>query len=307
MHIGSLVIKGDNERLTHDLPSGSHLRITVHQDESREVKCVAYVELLDDEFDGVITKEGFAIDANSVSTRFTAAKSVLEEAKKLQAEFPTPGLDEKFKIIDDLKTVDEIAKEAGRAEQGEKDALYRAYRRVLELAGALQIISDAQTEAHNRRHIAHLKQAVRDQEVKDLDAIEAEFTRAVREKDRKQFSKTQEALAELDQRVRVRPYFDVLIDLMAESGQRVSARQGQIFKEAEALIERLNAKGGIASLSSSDLAELEALHKQFIENYPDLQERRQKWFAEQGDRQPTESLRDRLGDGLRKADTSRNY
>jgi molecular chaperone DnaK len=303
VHVATLTIHGNNEKLTRDLPEGSHLQITVYQDESRKVNCVAFVELLDDEFEGLASGDSFGIDIKTVTDKFEAARAALEDAQTLQREYPTAGVDGKLKMITDLKTVEEIAKEVERAGQGEKDALYRAYRRVLELAGALQIVFGMQTEAHTRRHIAQLRKVVKDQEVKDLDAIEAEFTRTVREKTDARHSATRDALADLDQRVRVRPYFDVLIDLISESGQRVTARQHDVFKDADALIKRIDDKGGISSLTPSDLAELEAMHKRFIENYPDLFEKRQKWFSEQtpGD------IRNRLGDGLRKAESARNY
>ncbi|HNQ87732.1 MAG TPA: Hsp70 family protein [Verrucomicrobiota bacterium] len=276
VHIGSLVIKGDNERLTHDLPAGSRLRITVHQDESRAVHCVAYVDLLDDEFEGEITREGFEIDSKSVAARFATATAALEDARALDREYPTPGVDQRLRIIDELKVVEEIAKETERAQQGEKDALYRAYRRVLELAGALQIIAEAQTEAHGRRHIGRLRQAVRDKEAQDLDAVEAEFDRAVREKDTKALARTREALTELDHRVRARPYFSVCLALAAVAGKRGNQRQIAVVKEADALIGRVDAKGGVGALTASDLSELEAMHRKLLDVLPELP----KWIEE---------------------------
>jgi molecular chaperone DnaK len=304
VHIGTLVIKGDDARLTHDLPAGSHVRVTLHQNESREVKCVAFVELLDDEFVGTITKEGFSVDSKSVSERFAAAKSSLEEAQQLQGEIPTPGLEEKLQVISDLHILEEIAKEIARAEQGEKDALYRAYRRTLELVGALRMLHKAQAEARIRRHIMRLKKVVKDQEAKDLQSIEEDFERAVREKSPGQFSRTEGSLSDLDWRVRVRPFFDVQLDLAAESGQRVTPKQNEVFDAGATLFKRINEKGGINALTPADLAELEAVHRRFVENYPDLMERRQKVIEENF--RPDDLQAGPRAD-IRKAETTRNY
>jgi molecular chaperone DnaK len=306
VHIGSLVIKGDDEKLKYDLPEGSKLRVTVHQDASREVRCVAYVDLLDEEFEGVVNKEGFAIEAKDVEARFAVAKSMLEEAETLQREIATAGVDEKLKTIRDLRIMEEIAKEIERAGLGERDALYRAYRRVLELAGGLKMLAEAQTEARIRRRISRLKKAVQGDEAKDLNSVEQEFEVSAGDRDRIAFARVEQSLEELDVRVRQRPYNDVLLDLIALNNVMMPPHQIAVFKAGDELLARIEKKGGVNSLTADDLRELEAMHRKFAETFTDLFERRQKALEDMGGR-IIDAARQGLRSDVKKAETAHNY
>lgn len=282
VHIGSLIIKGDDEKITCDLPEGSQLEVTVYMDESRMVRCIAYVKLLDEEFEGVIVSEKFDIEIKDVEAHLAAAQAALEEAEQLQREYPTPGVDDRFHVLHELKIVEEIAKQIERAKLGERDALYRSYRRVLELLGGLSLIGAAQTETRIRRHIARLKKAVKDDEERDLNSIESGFQEAIQTKDQKQLAKAETALGELDNRVRLRPYFDVLLDGLAINDTKVSSEQLEVFNQGSSLLHRIEAKGGIDHLTASDLAELEAIHRRFVDHFSNLWELRAEWIKKNG-------------------------
>jgi len=84
----------------------------------RDMKCWAGVR-------GLITRAGFNVDVLLLVRRFALARWVLQDIKQAQAKSPTPQVDERLKIIDDLMIVDEVTKELACAERGEMYALYR--------------------------------------------------------------------------------------------------------------------------------------------------------------------------------------
>jgi hypothetical protein len=116
----------------------------------------------------------------------------------------------------------------------------------------------------------------------------------------------EEALEDLDGRVRMRPYFDVLIDLFATNNMKVNPTQAEIFKEADHLIGAIEKKGGRDAITASDLGQLESLHRRFIEHYPDLVERRQKVLDEWGGKVP-DAARGGIRSDVEKADSGHNY
>jgi len=276
VHIGSLIIRGKDLNLPHDLPVGSNIIVTLNANESREVTAQAYIELVNDYADGKIEGEGFQVAVKDVIKRFDEAKAILDEARTVHSQYPTEGLSERLKIIVDVRAVEDIEKEIERAKKGEMNALPRAHRRVLELIGSLRMIGEAQLEARIRQSIDQLQKAVRDYEIKDLDAIKEEWKQISAHKDAKGMKKILEMLHDLDGRVRKRPYFEVLLDLQATSNMSVTPVQHKVFTDSEEIVDRIAKKGGIEALSAQDLAELEKLHARFIELYPDLFERRDK-------------------------------
>ena len=73
--------------------------------------------------------------------------TIFQVIKKLQEDNPLGEAGEKIEKIRQLRVLEEIAKDIDRAKTGENDACYRAYTRLLELAGAINMISVLQTPA----------------------------------------------------------------------------------------------------------------------------------------------------------------
>ena len=202
VHVGTLTIHGDDERITMDLPQDSEIVVTIRQDSSRQVQCVAYIPLLDEEFEAIISPESFKVDRESVQKRFDELRDRVKEVEALQRDVPVAGLDELLDVVRRLHTVDEIDKELQRAEQGETEAFHRAYRRVQELAGAMNRINDMQRQARIKKRVGALKKAVDSTDAEALAEIQGEFKKAVGENDDKALRRIEKSLDEMDSRVR---------------------------------------------------------------------------------------------------------
>ena len=297
VHVGTLTIHGDDERVRLDVPRDSEIEVTVRQDSSREVRCVAYIPLLDEEFEATISRESFDVDREGVEQRFNALREQLGEVEELNRKVPVAGLEEKIETIRRLHTVEEIAKELERAKQGETDAFHRAYRRVMELAGAMNQISEMQREARITKRVDTLEKAVDSSDAQALEEIRGEFREAREDGDDRALVRIEASLDAMDMSVRRRPYFDLLLDTMALSGMRVNNDQHAAFEEAETLLKRIEEKGGADALTDTDLRELVDQHQKLARLYSDLFERRQKIIDELPDGQSAADL----GGHLRKA------
>jgi len=292
VHVGTLTIKGDDKRLRYDLPQGSEIDVTLQGTGSSEIHCTAYVLLLDEEFEATVTRGVFAVSCDEISERFERLKLALEQSEKVQGQAPVADVGEKLAVIRNLKVVEDITKQLSRAKEGERDALYRAYTRVLELAGALNLIREIQTSARVRCRVRELKGLVENGEKKALSDIETELEQADRSGDGKALSRLEESLEEIDTEVRQRPYLEVLIDVMALENRRWPPHQVEVGNAAVALINTIEAKGGMAAMTDSDRAALVAAHRRMAEVFPELPQLR----AEALSKIPGKTIRDIGGD-----------
>jgi hypothetical protein len=122
-----------------------------------------------------------------------------------------------------------------------------------------------------------LRTAVTESDRQALEDIEREYGRA---QSAEEVERCSQSLDQLEFSVRGRPYVELVIDVVALGGLRVNPRQHTLFDQAGALLNRLDAKGGQAKLTDGDIGELEAMHRQLAEAYPDLYQHRQKKLGE---------------------------
>jgi molecular chaperone DnaK len=59
--IGHLTVRGNDPRVTRDVPRGSKLEVAIEIDESRQVTVSAYIDLLDEEFDNILLLDAVAM------------------------------------------------------------------------------------------------------------------------------------------------------------------------------------------------------------------------------------------------------
>ncbi|HEX4961291.1 MAG TPA: Hsp70 family protein [Thermoanaerobaculia bacterium] len=277
-HIGTLKILGSDERVTHDLPEGAELEVELYQDESRKISVRAYVPLLDADFEATLSSEPLAWDLKAVQWRFEDLKEELDRAEKLEVLRPNLEVAKALEVIDRLQVVAGLEKELERAQQGEPEARHRAFRRILELAGAIHRIRGWQQKARIEKRLEDLTGVAGPSETKDLESIRKQFQDAGG--DSKKLGEVEQALDDMDRHLRRKPYFDLLIDLWALGGLRVSPYQHELFNRADALIKKIDAKGGKEVLTEADIAELIALHEKLVQAHSDLFTRREKVLAE---------------------------
>jgi molecular chaperone DnaK len=291
VHVGTLVIAGSDERMTIDLPRGSAIDVTVMTDESREISVLAEVELLDAEFKATFKPEAYEFDIEQVAKRFETLKESLERARKLQAEQPSPEVQEALSIFERQDVIGDIEKDLERAKEGERDARLRAYRRVLELAGTMNQINEMQKEARIRQHIQELTRAVREEDKPHMREIEGDLAAAVSSKDPKAMTAVEQSLHEMDDKVRRQPFGELLLDLFALSGQHVTLQQNEAFQRAEALFKKIKEKGGMSAMTFEDIQQMEEMHRELMRLHPDLPRLRQRKIEEL-------TMQGHIGDGI---------
>jgi len=276
-HMGTLTIKGDDQRVSRDLPRGSKIEITIHQDESRAIRAIAYVPLLEQEFDATFAGEGFGTTLDEVGRRFEALRERLQAVTSLQERRPVPEVGESLERVGRMDVLKGIEDALKRAREGEGEAQHRAYKRCLELAGALNALEEMQRRVRVAETIENLRPAAEGHEKESLAAIEKDVAAA----DAKELPALERSLNELNGQVRHRPFGDVMVDLYAISGQNVSPEQHRIFKEADELAGRILARNkGTDGATPAELKELARLHEALLRAYPDLQEKRMRVLEE---------------------------
>jgi hypothetical protein len=69
---------------------------------------------------------------------------------------------------------------------------------------------------------------------------------------------------------------------VALGGLTVSTHQNTIFKKASALVDRIEAKGGLPKATDADIMEMKKMHAEIEQAHPDLFSLRQKKLEEFG-------------------------
>ncbi|MGA3371744.1 MAG: Hsp70 family protein [Terracidiphilus sp.] len=279
LHVGTLKIKGDDKRVTMDIPAGSEIEVSLSVDESRSIKAVAYIPLLDQDFETVFTGESFQYTLTGLEERVDRAKYQLSEVERFHGERPSPEVSGVLEIIRETKLVAGIDEDLRRAKAGDRDSQVRAYKRALELEGTIGQMQRSQRRSRIEVSIQTLREVTKDQERAMLTDIERDFARAGNDEE---IEHCLASITDLEFAVRGRPWRELLLDLAALSGLRVTSRQHDAFVKASELHDRIEAKGGVAKVSDAEIAELQAMHRELAEVHRDLFEQRQKLFDKMG-------------------------
>ena len=273
VHVGTLTIEGSDERVTCDLPEGAEVDVTIEYNESREMHVRAYIPLLDDEFEAKFTSEKYQVTQDQVNTRFEGLKKTLAEIRELQARKPLESVQVAMQRFETMQVEAGLERDIERAREGDVDAFLRAYKTMLQLAGAVKQLRVLQMPKRIECRISDLEKVCKSDTAEDLSAIKAEFSEAAREQNADRMKKVEGSIDRLDVKLRGQPFMQLLLDVMALSGIRVNAHQKALFDEAAKLIEKLGEKGGIGSVTDDDINELNRMHIELEKAYPDLNER----------------------------------
>jgi molecular chaperone DnaK len=268
VHVGSAIIRGSDERVTHDLPSGADIHLTIEMNESREINLIAYIPLLDEEFESTFVGEPYGIAVNDIEKRFTTEKARLEQIKKLHKEHPLEIVTKNLEVIEKIEAVRTIEKELDRGHRGESDACYRAWTRVLELSGALNKIWEDQSEIRVRRCLENTKKSASYNDMTQINAIEKELGNG-----KTNIADIETEVEELNQKILKRPYYVLAINTSALCGERVTQEQYEIHKAALNFLDELDGKGAPETLTNGDLKKIIETNQRLINAYPDLQEK----------------------------------
>ncbi len=213
VQVGSLEVRGD--QIPRDLPEDSEVEVTLACDESQNIRLVARVALWNEDFEMEFKRRGFGITPDKVTKRLEQVLVKLKGIVNLHKEYPQPQVARALEEFRRTNVVEETRKEAARARAGEGDSLDRSYRRTLELAGSVNSLYELQREARIRRHLAALRGRLSGQDGRDLDAIAAEFDKAVTAGDAAPLVRLEGGLDALDRRFRRQPISMLIWDWQA--------------------------------------------------------------------------------------------
>ena len=271
VHVGALVIAGSDERVTMDVPRGTEVEVTVQHSVSRETRVQAYVPLLDQEFEARFTSEPTRVEVAQLDARLAGLKQALAEVEELEDKSSLPEVAEALEALRRMEAVEIAERELERARAGETGCSHRAFREVLQLEGAVAHLQELQRPRRLARQLAELEALAREAIDQDhLAELGQELAAAEAAGDRQALARIEEALAKLDHKLRGQAYLDLLLDLMALSGRRVTREQHEIFRRADRTLAEADESGGIAALTEVDRERLEALHRELAAAHPEL-------------------------------------
>ncbi|HZZ84901.1 MAG TPA: Hsp70 family protein [Anaeromyxobacteraceae bacterium] len=186
--IGVLEIKA--HQVKRDVPAGSDVEVTLDMDESRLLRVKAYVPVLDEDFEDVITLGYEKTDAAEVAKALEAEKRRLEDVRKKAEATDDDDATEAIARIDAERMVFQV--EGGLvAASGDPDAAQKARNRLGDLRAALDQVEDAVewpamvAEADRMTSAARevLKEHGERGDLGAIEAHEAEIKAAVQAKD----------------------------------------------------------------------------------------------------------------------------
>lgn len=278
-HIGTVVIQGSDDRLTRDLPEGSTIELTIHVSESREIHVVAYVPLLETDFEAAFHFEGLCVSEENLDKRIYSLQRMLRQLERLHQDTPLPEVQEKLAVLSELNVVPEIERERERAKVGERGALELAYRRVLELEGAMKVIEKLQQSTRYVSRLKRLESLATGTYGEILAGMKDEYRKHLQDARDGDLDWLDEAAIELEEKIR-QPVYDVYVDVRCFPPQFRGTQDAiDTYREAETLvgeIAEIRGRGEWESKSQVDRAA--HLHQQLTTLWPELA----AWKQERG-------------------------
>ncbi len=129
-------------KLKRDLPAGSEVEITIEIDQSRLVKTQAYIPLLDEHFEKVISFKGKIPSQDQLRTEADREKQRLQEARDKARNVADPRARELLGRIDDERMEHDVDKSLAAA-RSDPDAAQKCQARLLDLRIVIDSIEDA--------------------------------------------------------------------------------------------------------------------------------------------------------------------
>jgi hypothetical protein len=169
-----------------------------------------------------------------------------------------------------MDAADQLEREIARAREGEAAARSRAYRELLQLSGAVEHLRRLQRSRRLERQLARLEGLSDGEDRQRLRSLRDELERTGESGQEAELAHVEGTLDEMSKKLRGQPYGELLLDLMALGGRRVSPHQHALFNKASSLIEEIDRKGGVEALTESDRDRLLACHRDLAVAHPEL-------------------------------------
>jgi len=177
--VGTLFIKGNDAKVTRDIPAGSEIEVTVEIDTSRTIKLRAFVPCVGDEFEAEFQSSSYGISLDKTIEHFDRIQEDLKTVRNIQKQHPNPEVAEKLKFLDNCGELKAIATDIQRAQKGEREAEDRAFKRTLALAGGVEYFKKLQQPHRLAATIKQLREVAEGDLVSELDELDRQLQQAV--------------------------------------------------------------------------------------------------------------------------------
>ena len=288
--VGTLVIKGDDRRVTRDLPAGAEVDVKLESDGSQKITISAYVQILGEDFDAEFTKtdappstiEELTAQLKDVSNDLKWVRDIQNRKRNLEVERVLAKLEEQ-------EAEQSIARDLHRAQQIEGSERvgnqWRAQQHLAEMKGTILYLQRVQqskrieTIMEDLGRIVDVVEKNKDPEVvatarrhkNRLTLIRREYTTIGSNQ-----NQLEKELGELDGEVRAWPYEQLLIRVLAAGGHEGPAAQVTLIHEADKFWDTLEERGGVEALTKEDVVRLNQYIKRIDKMIPDMHQ----WMEE---------------------------
>lgn len=213
--VGTLVIRACDDRVTIDLPEETEIDVEVFQDESRLITARAYIPLLDEEFEVTCEASAYDIDAARARDRYVNVRDRLEAAQGLQRRQPLNEVGELLAPIHEQQSLAEAERSLTNAESGSADSLVTAYRRLLELAGTLNLVEEAQYRVRLQDRIRDLRTGAGGSDPAVLDGLAHDCAELDPRRDRDELERVEAEIDRFEFRMRSQAVIELFLDVYA--------------------------------------------------------------------------------------------
>lgn len=288
--VGTLIIKGNDQRVTRDLPAGAEVDVQLESDGSQKITISAYVQLLGEDFDAEFTKTDAPPDAVAELTKkFNDITNELKIIRDIQSRKRNLEVERVLLKLDEQKAEQAIVKDLMRAQQIEGDERlgnqWRAQQHLAEMKGTVLYLQKVQQSKRieilmdNLGKIVDIVEKNKDPELvasarrhrNRLAMIRKEYTSIGANQEQ-----LEQELRELDTDVRIVPYEQLLMRILAAGGHEGPAAQVDLVHEANEFWDSLEMKGGVDLLNKEDIVQLNHYIKRVDKIVPDMQQ----WIEE---------------------------
>jgi molecular chaperone DnaK len=138
--IGNLIITGD--KINRDVPVGSEVEVTIVIDDSRQVHTLAYIPILDEEYEEVLRFEKPSIDPDELAEDVEKEEARLDDLRSKVQQTPHPRTEPILRRIDKERMIHDIEASLAAA-RNDRDAADKCQNRLIDLKAALDEIESS--------------------------------------------------------------------------------------------------------------------------------------------------------------------
>ncbi len=288
--VGILVIKGDDQRVTRDLPAGAEIEVQLESDGSQKITISAYVQILGQDFDAEFTKtDAPPSTIEELTAQLAKITSALKSVRAIQGRKRNPEVGRVLKKLEEQEAEQSIARDLQRAqdiEGGERVGnQWRAQHHLAEMQGTVRYLKRVQQSKRMEVLMEDLAQIL-DLLEKAKDSEIAEKARRHRNRltlIRRDYSvfdanhgRLEKELIDLDEEVRLLPHEQLLMRILAAAGHEGAPAQVNLIHEANEFWDDLEARGGVEVITKEDVVRISQYMRRIDKVIPEMP----KWVAQ---------------------------